>query len=122
MAETLLAIVLVTSSPMEGFNMPLAASPQASPRLARPRPNISYDPDQYDNPCRSADTKDGTIDNDGCPLQRHQRAHDEWEYLWQRPLALLETASHSISRSTSHSYPRGVPHPSKIVELVAEAW
>ena len=59
-------------------------SPQASPRLAHPRP-ICYNPDQYDNLCRLANIKDGTFDDDNCPLQAPQRAHDGWEYLWRRP-------------------------------------
>ena len=113
MAETLLAIVLVTSS-SNGSTLICRwpPSPQASPRLARPRPNISYDPDQYDNPSRLADIKDGTLDDDGRPLQAPQPAHDEWEYIWQRPRAARDR-SHSISRSTSHSAHSGRTSPTK---------
>ena len=113
MAETLLAIVLVTSS-SNGSTLICRwpPSPQASPRLARPRPNICYDPDQYDNPCRSANIKDGTLKDDGRPLQAPQRAHDEWEYIWQRPRPARDR-SHSISRSTSHSAPSGRTSPNK---------
>lgn len=106
MAETLLAIVLVTSSSNGSCLIcRWPPSPQASPRLARPRPNISYDPDQYDNPC-------GTLDDDGRPLQAPQHAHDEWEYLWQRPRAARDR-SHSVSRSTSHSVHSGRTSPIK---------
>ncbi len=113
MAETLLAIALVTSS-SNGSSLICRwpPSPQATPRLARPRPNISYDPDQYDNPCRSANSKDGNLDDDGHPLHAPQRAHDEWEYIWQRPRAARDR-SHSISRSTSHSAPSGRTSPIK---------
>jgi nitrogen permease regulator 3 len=113
MAETLLAIALVTSS-SNGSSLICRwpPSPQATPRLARPRPNISYDPDQYDNPCRSANSKDGNLDDDGRPLPAPRRAHDEWEYIWQRPRAARDR-SHSISRSTSHSAPSGRTSPIK---------
>ena len=108
MAETLLAIVLVTSS-ANGSTLICRwpPSPQASPRLARPRPNVSYDPDQYDNPCRSANPKGGTLDDNGRPF-----AHDEREYIWQRPRAARDR-SHSMSRSTSHSAHSGRASPIK---------
>ena len=104
MAETLLAIVLVTSS-ANGSTLICRwpPSPQASPRLARPRPNVSYDPDQYDNLCRSANFKDDV----GRPF-----AHDEREYIWQRPRAARDR-SHSMSRSTSHSAHSGRASPIK---------
>lgn len=113
MAETLLAIVLVTSS-SNGSTLVChwPPSPKASPRLARPRPNICYDPDQYDNPCHTANIKDGTFDDDGRQTQAPQRAHDEWEYLWQRPRAARDR-SHSMSRSTSHSAHSGRTSPIK---------
>ena len=113
MAETLLAIVLVTSS-ANGSTLICRwpPSPQAAPRLARPRPSVSYDPDQYDNPCRSANFKDGVLDDGGHPLQAPDRAHDELEYIWQRPRAARDR-SHSMSRSTSHSAHSGRTSPIK---------
>ncbi len=114
MAETLLAIVLVTSS-ANGRNLICRwpPSPQASPRLARPRPSVSYyDPDPYDNPWRSANFKDGIPDDNGNAPPALQRAHDELEYIWQRPCALRDR-SHSISRSTSLSTPSGRASPTK---------
>ncbi len=114
MAETLLAIVLVTSS-ANGRNLICRwpPSPQASPRLARPRPSVSYyDPDPYDNPWRSANFKDGIPDDNGNAPPALQRAHDELEYIWQRPCALRDR-SHSISRSTSLPTPSGRASPTK---------
>jgi nitrogen permease regulator 3-like protein len=114
MAETLLAIVLVTSS-ANGRSLICRwpPSPQASPRLARPRPGVSYyDPDPYDNPWRSANSKDGLLDDDGKAPRAPQRTHEEWEYIWQRPRAARD-GSHSISRSTSHSTPSGRASPIK---------
>ncbi|KAH9998792.1 nitrogen permease regulator of amino acid transport activity 3-domain-containing protein [Russula compacta] len=114
MAETLLAIVLVTSS-ANGTSLICRwpPSPQASPRLARPRPSVSYDPDQYDNPWRSANVKDGVLDDDDACMPRvPQRAHDEWEYIWQRPRAARDR-SHSFSRSASHSTHSGRASPIK---------
>jgi hypothetical protein len=113
MAETLLAIVLVTSS-ANGSSLICRwpPAPQASPRLARPRPSVSYDQDHYDNPWRSANFKDG-VDDDGHASQAARRAHhDEWEYIWQRPRAARDR-SHSISRSASHSTPSGRASPIK---------
>jgi hypothetical protein len=105
MAETLLAIVLVTSS-ANGSSLICRwpPSPQASPRLARPRPSISYDCDQYDDPWRSANCQEG------CTFDRPRYAHDDWEYIWQRPHAARDR-SHSFSRSTSHSTPSGRASP-----------
>ena len=107
MAETLLAIVLVTSS-ANGSSLICRwpPSPQASPRLARPRPSTSYDPDQFDDPWRSANCHEGSA------LAPPLRTHDEWEYIWQRPHAARDR-SHSISRSTSHSTPSGRASPTK---------
>ncbi|KAI0303606.1 nitrogen permease regulator of amino acid transport activity 3-domain-containing protein [Multifurca ochricompacta] len=110
MAETLLAIVLVTSS-ANGSSLICRwpPSPQASLRLARPRPSASYDPDQYDNPWRSANFQEGAP-NDGRTLAH--RTHDEWEYIWQRPHAARDR-SLSFSRSTSRSTPSGRASPAK---------
>lgn len=107
MAETLLAIVLVTSS-ANGNNLICCwpPSPQASPRLARPHPSTSYDPDQYDDPWRSANSQEG------CALDPPRREYDEWEYTWQRPHAARDR-SHSFSRSTSLSTPSGRASPAK---------
>ncbi|KAH9003055.1 nitrogen permease regulator of amino acid transport activity 3-domain-containing protein [Lactarius hatsudake] len=107
MAETLLAIVLVTSS-ANGSSLICRwpPSPQSSPRLARPRPSASYDPDQYDDPWRSANFQEV------CALDPPRYAHDEWEYIWQRPHAARDR-SHSFSRSTSHSTPSGRASPTK---------
>ena len=107
MAETLLAIVLVTSSASgSGLICRWPPSPQASPRLARPRPSASYDPDHYDDPWRSANF------HEGCAFDPPPHALDEWEYIWQRPHAARDR-SHSFSRSTSHSTPSGRASPTK---------
>ena len=107
MAETLLAIVLVTSS-ANGSSLVCRwpPSPQASPRLARPRPSTSYDPDHYADPWRSANFQEG------CALDPPLPTHDEWEYIWKRPHAARDR-SHSFSRSTSHSTPSGRASPTK---------
>ncbi|KAH9957403.1 nitrogen permease regulator of amino acid transport activity 3-domain-containing protein [Russula dissimulans] len=115
MADTLLAIVLVTTS-ANGSSLICRwpPSPQTTPRLVRPRPSVSFDPDQYDNTWRSANFKEGVFDtNDGSSaLHAPQHALDEWQYIWQRPRAARDR-SHSISRSTSHSAPSGRASPTK---------
>ncbi|KAH9961166.1 hypothetical protein BGW80DRAFT_1360349, partial [Lactifluus volemus] len=64
MAETLLAILVVTSS-TNGSSLKCRwpPSPHASPCLTRPRSTVSSDPDQYDNPWRSANFKEGVLDD-----------------------------------------------------------
>ncbi|KAH9977089.1 hypothetical protein BGW80DRAFT_1287251 [Lactifluus volemus] len=77
MAETLLAILSVTSS-TNGTSLICRwpPSPHASPCLACPRQTVSYDPDQYDNPWRSANFKEGVLDDPKNalllpPIQQH---------------------------------------------------
>ncbi|KAI0300733.1 hypothetical protein BC826DRAFT_617462 [Russula brevipes] len=113
MAETLLAIVLVTSS-ANGSSLICRwpPAPQASPRLARPRPSVSYDQDHYDNPWRSANFKDG-VDDDGHSSQKAaRRAHDEWEYIWQRPRARATARIRSRAQHRTRR-PLGAPRPPK---------
>jgi hypothetical protein len=52
----------------------------------------------YDNPWRSANFKEGTLDDNRSAPPAPQRADDEWEYIWQCPRA-------SRDRSTSNSTP-----------------
>ena len=124
MAETLLAIVLVTSS-ANGSSLICRwpPSPQTTPRLARPRPSVNFDPDQYDNPWRSANFKEGVLDtnnDDFSAPHPPQHALDEWQYIWQRPRAARDR-SHSVSRSTSHSTPSGRASPIKDASSGASA-
>src|SRR5258708_12944443 len=86
MAETLLAIALVTSS-SNGSSLICRwpPSPQATPRLARPRPHISSDPDHYDNTCRSPNSKDGHPDDDGRPLHAPHPPPAHSPYTSHRP-------------------------------------
>ncbi|KAI0067195.1 hypothetical protein BV25DRAFT_1819496 [Artomyces pyxidatus] len=112
MAETLLAIVLVTSSAKGGgLVCRWPPSPQSSPRLARPRPDVASEPAQFDNPWRASHSTDGLQENASA-----RREQDDWEYIWQRPNKFRDRSvsfSHSTSHSHSHSAPSGRTSPTK---------
>ena len=100
MAETLLAIALVTSS-ARGFNIVCRwpPSPQSEPRLSRPRPSSETGLGQLDNPWRAANYPDeGRKD----PPVASEHTDVDWEYIWQRP-NVVRDRSLSFSHSTSHS-------------------
>ncbi|EIN09994.1 hypothetical protein PUNSTDRAFT_120231 [Punctularia strigosozonata HHB-11173 SS5] len=107
MAETLLAVLLVTSSPNSGpslaFRWP--PHPTVSPRLARPRLQLPTFSD-LDNPWRailSGDLGvDGVFAEPYDPKVRGIQEEDLEDYEWKRPNALRD-------RSQSHSHSASVP-------------
>ncbi|OCH83964.1 hypothetical protein OBBRIDRAFT_742422 [Obba rivulosa] len=101
MSETLLAVLLVTSS-AKGSNLvyqwPRSPKPQA--RLSRPLPSHDVTCAQGDNPWRAANAPDiPTEDGQPCPGYDPE---DEEDYIWKRPHTLR-------SRSMSFSKSRSVP-------------
>ncbi|KAI0322142.1 nitrogen permease regulator of amino acid transport activity 3-domain-containing protein [Amylostereum chailletii] len=109
MAETLLGIILITSS-AKGRSVVCRwpPAPQQTPRLARPLFNIGDDPAQYDNPWRASNMYDSSETMLKPPPQRER---EERDYLWQRPSAFRDR-SVSFSHSASHSA-SGRTSPSK---------
>lgn len=110
MSETLLALLLVTSSAKGSslvYHWP--PSPESSPRLARPRPSHDVTCAQGDNPWRAANALDSHMDvTDVCPGSK-PRVEDE-DYIWKRPnktrrrsLSVSHSRSHPTSRRTSPS-------------------
>ncbi|KAF9446305.1 hypothetical protein P691DRAFT_761748 [Macrolepiota fuliginosa MF-IS2] len=105
MAESLLAILLVTSSakgPALVYRWP--PSPVCSPRLCRARPVDGSWPSQLDNPWRASHTpealKEQTTNRDEPPFV------DDPEHRWQRPIITVRIRSPSVSTGTSpHSPP-----------------
>ena len=99
MAETLLAILLVTSS-AKGSSLVYRwpPSPKSSPRLARPRPFPTIS--QLDNPWRAAKSSfvPAEVTDEGVTLE------DDEDYEWKRPNSVRDRSlsfSSSIPRSTS---------------------
>ncbi|THH15777.1 hypothetical protein EW146_g4754 [Bondarzewia mesenterica] len=102
MAETLMAIVLVTSS-ARGSSLVCRwpPSPQTYPRLARARPVPSTDFGHFDNPWRAANLADISSEpgSDHLPVNINQ---GDWDYIWRRP-HITRDRSVSFSHSASHS-------------------
>lgn len=112
MAETLLAIVLVTSS-ARGSHLVCRwpPAPQSSPRLSRPRPNYNNHADRFDNPWRASNMPDGSQSN--VPFNLPE-AKDGWDYIWQRPHQNARDRSISFShQSSSHHAHSGRTSPVK---------
>lgn len=104
MAETLLAILLVTSSakgPNVVYRWP--PSPESRPRLSRPRPPL--DGLELDNPWRAAHSSDSP---NGLPDEtRVESTTDDMdEYVWRRP---TENRDRSMSFSRSPASGRNSP-------------
>ncbi|GLB40544.1 putative nitrogen Permease regulator of amino acid transport activity 3 [Lyophyllum shimeji] len=102
MAETLLAILLVTTSATEAslvYRWP--PSPSTTPRLSRARPaeDTLYH-SQLDNPWRASHFPDAAAAQE-IPGLSKQSMETEAEYTWHRPDAVRER-SQSFSPSTSH--------------------
>ncbi|EPQ52757.1 hypothetical protein GLOTRDRAFT_79921 [Gloeophyllum trabeum ATCC 11539] len=102
MAETLLALLLVTSS-AKGSNLVYhwPEAPRSLPRLARPRPSVGATLlSQLDNPCRAIEL--------GAPERRSRfstarpSSTEDNDYEWKRPRS-------SRKRSTSFSRTGSVP-------------
>jgi len=102
MAETLLAILLVTTSAKESnlvFRWP--ELPKPSPRLARARPDSSLSISQFDNPWRASHSQAEVEEAPNIPAHDFGRDPD---YCWQRPNALLNRA---MGTSCQLPLPRG---------------
>lgn len=103
MAETLLAILLVTSSakgPSLVYRWPPAPEPSA--RLARPRPAQHTGAFQLDNPGRAAFYSEGFPEKELLLPTGHLQDDDD-EYEWKRPESI---------RDRSMSFSRTAPRPS----------
>jgi len=99
MAETLLSILLVTTSAKGSnlvFRWPEFASP--SPRLSRARPDPSTSLSQLDNPWRASHSQEQQEQND--TALRHEYARDP-DYSWPR---------HNAPRDRSFSFTHGHQH------------
>ncbi|EMD33925.1 hypothetical protein CERSUDRAFT_67555 [Gelatoporia subvermispora B] len=102
MSETLLAVLLVTSSAKGSslvYQWPRSPKPQS--RLSRPLPTHDVTCAQGDNPWRSANISGVPTSDDGgsCPGYDPE---DEEDYIWQRPHT-------QRARSLSFSKSRSVP-------------
>lgn len=104
MAETLLAILLVTSSAKGSslvYRWPCA--PASPARLARPRPDHRIGAVQLDNPGRAASYSDGPAEHKGDVITPVEYTLDrDGDYEWKRPSAVRDR-SMSISRSVHRS-------------------
>jgi nitrogen permease regulator 3-like protein len=98
MAETLLAILLVTSS-AKGSSLVYRwpPTPAHSARLARPRPDHKTGTVQLDNPGRAASYSDVPAENKGDINSPEGFTLDE-DYEWKRPSSVRDR-SISVSRS-----------------------
>src|SRR5882762_6856728 len=104
MAETLLAILLVTSS-AKGSSLVYRwpSAPTSRARLARPRPDYKTGAVQLDNPGLAASYSDAPAESKGdtVPPAEQSLDHDE-DYEWKRPSAVRDR-SMSITRSAHRS-------------------
>lgn len=110
MSETLLCILLVTSS-AKGSNLVYhwPPSPTTVPRLARPLPANDFPGALADNPWRAANSPDSAGDGSQPTLPR-LAVDDDTEYYWQRPrlrrdrsVSFTQPSSHPTSRRASPS-------------------
>jgi nitrogen permease regulator 3-like protein len=104
MAETLLAILLVTSS-AKGSSLVYRwpPDPACPARLARPRPDHKAGAVQLDNPGRAAYYSDLPVENKGDTTTTVEPILDDnGDYEWKRPSAVRDR-SMSISRSVRRS-------------------
>lgn len=96
MAESLLCILLITSSVREStvvYRWP--DDPKPSPRLTRPLPNEALSISLLDNPWRAANDDDEVKQQQQRPIPTN-----EFDYAWPKP-HLLRPRSHSTSSSHS---------------------
>ncbi|CDO74498.1 hypothetical protein BN946_scf184979.g53 [Trametes cinnabarina] len=110
MSETLLCILLVTSS-AKGSNLVYhwPPSPKTAPRLARPLPTNDFPGALADNPWRAANSPDNPAEEPHWDLSSLV-LEDDSEYSWQRPplrrdrsVSFTQTSSHPTSRRASPS-------------------
>ena len=104
MSETLLCILLVTSS-AKGSNLVYhwPPSPQTVPRLARPLPTDDFPGALADNPWRAANSPDNITEEPQWDPSAFD-VDDYSEYYWQRPRTRRD-------RSVSFSHPHPPSHP-----------
>ena len=102
MAETLLAILLVTSS-AKGSSLVYRWPPHPKPsaRLARPRPDQTAGASQLDNPGRAASYSDMPVS--AAYMEPLHNSQDDDDYEWQIPDSI---------RNRSMSFSRGPARPS----------
>ncbi|KAG5646132.1 hypothetical protein DXG03_004371 [Asterophora parasitica] len=107
MAETLLAILLVTTS-ATGSNLVYRwpASPSTAPRLNRVRPDETIWASQLDNPWRASHFSDAAAE--AIPRLAKPSLEADVDDAWHRPNALRDR-SPSFSPSTSHTSGRISP-------------
>ncbi|KAJ3516543.1 hypothetical protein NLJ89_g1047 [Agrocybe chaxingu] len=104
MAETLIALLLVTTS-ANGSNLVFRwpEFPTASPRLSRARPDDTLSLSQLDNPWRASHSQEAAESVEQAPRQYGS----DPDYCWQRPNALrdkdLKYGHSSPDRRPSHS-------------------
>ncbi|KAK0200090.1 nitrogen permease regulator of amino acid transport activity 3-domain-containing protein [Desarmillaria ectypa] len=99
MADTLLAILLVTTSAKEAnlvYQWP--ENPESLPRLSRPHPEHASSPIQLDNVWRASNYGDAAEPSDPRP---HTQINES-EYTWKRTQSARDR-SISMTRSSSHS-------------------
>lgn len=99
MAQTLLAILLATSSAKDqtiAFRWP--PSPHSSPRLARPRPSSQLNLTHVDAPYRAATFLNVNIKDQ----EIFSTTSDNFEFEWQRP-SMKRFRSHSFASSKRSS-------------------
>ncbi|KAI8980057.1 nitrogen permease regulator of amino acid transport activity 3-domain-containing protein [Trametes punicea] len=110
MSETLLCILLVTSS-SKGSNVVYhwPPSPSTVPRLARPLPTNDFPGALVDNPWRAANSPDNPNEEPQWDLS-NMSIEDDSEYYWQRPplrrdrsVSFTQPSSHPTSRRASPS-------------------
>ena len=113
MTETLLSILLVTSS-AKGSSLVYRwpPTPQTVPRLSRPKSRSDSAYLQADNPSRASNSA-GTRDHPGGTFEYWLNEED---YLWKRPRARDRSMSYSQSRSRPTSR-RASPSPRDVDEL-----
>ncbi|VDB92300.1 unnamed protein product [Peniophora sp. CBMAI 1063] len=105
MAETLLAILLATSSAKGSHLVTFwPPDPQPNQRLARPRPDDFM---QYDNPWRAAHPHEAAA-----PTAAPRWQADE-SYLWRRPHARSRSPSRAAHPNIVHPPPSGRSSPTK---------
>jgi hypothetical protein len=101
MAETLLAILLVTTS-AKGSSLVYRwpSSPVSPPRLSKTRPTEdAFRPSQLDNPWRASHFTDATAE--AIPLIPQRNSESNLDYHWRRSDATLDSTN-LLSSSPSH--------------------
>lgn len=111
MSETLLAILLVTSS-AKGSSLVYRwpPNPQTTPRLSRPKPKTDSSYLQADNPWRASNSSDIPTHEPKNQVNLFEHFPGNDDYVWKRPSARDRSMSYSQSRSRPTSR-RASPSP-----------